>query len=312
VLSRQLEATRARFEVGEVTRTDIAQAEARLAGAKAALAGAQSQLDISRSAYARVVGQPPGALASPPTTPTLPASLDTALATARESSPSILAAKAAVDAARAGVKLADADFRPTASIGLSADTNVADLSDWDLQRSGGLSASARVTVPLFTNGLTRSSARQARENETSARIRTRSAEMDVEQRVANAWNGLSASRAVIQASREQVRAAEIALEGARNELEVGSRTTLDVLNQEQELLEARLALATAERDAFVAAHSVLQAMGALTPEVYQVEAARVDSKQADAFSADKVEIIDDLARAFASDPAAVEPRIGEE
>lgn len=309
VLSRQLEATRARFEVGEVTRTDIAQAEARLAGAKAAAAGAQSQLDVSKAAYTRVVGMPPGALAGLPAAPGLPASIEGALTSALENSPVVLASKAAVEAARAAVRLADADFRPTATVGISADANVADLTDWDLQRSGGFTASARVTVPIFTNGLTRSAARQAREAETAARIRVRSSEMDVEQRVGNAWTLLAASRAVILATREQVRAAEVALEGARNELEVGSRTTLDVLDQEQELLEARLALANAERDAFVNAHQVLQAMGTLTPDVYGVEAPRVASDGANTFISTPGRLSDDLRRAFAKDPAAVDPVI---
>jgi outer membrane protein len=309
VLTRQLEATRARFEVGEVTRTDIAQAEARLAGARAALAGAQSTLELSKAAFARVVGQPPGALEAAPAVADLPASLDAAVTRGLEAAPALRAAQAQIAAARAAVRLADAEFRPSASLSLSADGSISDLSDIDLQRSAGLSASARVSVPLFTSGLTRSGARQAREQETAARLRAAAAEQDVTQAVTNAWAGLEAARAVIAASREQVRAAEIALEGARNELEVGSRTTLEVLNQEQELLEARLALANAERDAQVAAYQVLQAMGELSPERLGLVAERVDPARADALIARPFELTDDVTRAFASEPAAIEPAI---
>jgi outer membrane protein len=267
VLNRQLEESRARFEVGEITRTDVAQAEARQAAARAQLSSAQAQLAISRANYAAIVGQNPGDLAPEPSLqPLLPATVEQAFAKAEENNGGVLAAGYLERASRARVAAARAQRRPTISlrgdIGYSAAETAGfgnQFGDYDRAITGSVVAQ----VPIFTGGLTSSQVRQAGERNNADRIAIEGARRDVLQDVAQAWNQLLGQRANLVANQEQVRAARIAFEGTREEAQVGLRTTLDVLNAEQELRQAELALVTARRDEYVAGALVLSAMGDL-------------------------------------------------
>lgn len=266
VLKRQLDESKARFEVGEITRTDVAQSEARLAAAQASLSSAQAQLAISRSTYAAVIGQTPGELAAEPDLgKVLPATVDQAFETAEKRNPAILSADYAEQASAARVAAAKAQTRPTVSLrgslGYSAN-DVFGRSEWaDYQKN--ITGSVSASVPLFTGGLTSSQIRAALEQNNAARINLEGAKRQTIQQVAQAWNQLLAARANLVSNQQQVKATEIAYEGTRQENQVGLRTTLDVLNAEQELRNAQLALVNARRDEYVAAASVLSAMGSL-------------------------------------------------
>lgn len=267
VLNRQLEEARARFEVGEITRTDTAQAEARQAAARATLASAQASLAISRANYAAVVGQNPGDLAPEPALATLlPATVEQAFERAEDNSGSVLAAGYVERASRARVAQARAQRRPTIGLrgtlgytGVEVDDIGNRFGDYDREITGQVVAS----LPLFTGGLTNSEIRQASANNQADRIAIEGARRDIVQDVAQAWNQLQGARANLTANEEQVRAAAIAFEGTREEAQVGLRTTLDVLNAQQELRQAELALVGARRDEYVAAAQVLAAMGDL-------------------------------------------------
>ena len=267
VLQRQLDESNARFDVGEITRTDVAQSQARLAAAKAGLSGAQAQLEVSRAAYAAVVGQTPSDLAPEPTLAgLLPAGVDQAFEAAQTTNPGVTSAKYNEEAAAARVAVAKAGYRPTvsarASLGYAADKRLgvgSQFDDYDRTVAGAITAS----VPIFTGGLVTSQVRAAAERENAARSATEGAKRTAIQQVSNAWSNLLASRAQLLSNEEQVRATRIAFEGVRQEQQVGLRTTLDVLNAQLELSNAELALVGARRDEYLASAVVLQAMGQL-------------------------------------------------
>ena len=266
VLQRQLDEAGARFEVGEITRTDVAQAEARRAAAKAGLSSAQAQLAISRAAYAAIVGQNPGELAPEPSLANLlPATVDEAFDKAEANNPTLLAAAYNEQASRARNAAARAERRPTVglrgSLGYSGQGSGDDSPFQDYDRA--LSASVVASVPIFTGGLTNSRVRQSAERNNADRIAIEGARRDALQDVAQAWNQLLGARANLVANEEQVRAARIAFEGVREEQQVGLRTTLDVLNAEQELRNAELSLVNTRRDEYVASALVLSAAGML-------------------------------------------------
>ena len=264
VLAQHLQAARDRFEVGEITRTDVAQAEARLSGAQAELSSAQSQLATSRAAYERVTGQPPATLQDPPALPELPEALADAAETAYRFSPQLLAAQYNENAARESIRMARSSLRPQVSI--SASASGARDSSYDGDQRDSTSIVGQISVPLFTGGLNRSRVRAAIAQEEQSRQQVLLARRQVTEGVTNSWNAYSTSLAVIESSRQAVRANEIALDGVEQEAYVGLRTTLDVLDAEQELLASRLTLVTAERDSFVAGYRLLQAMGLLSAE----------------------------------------------
>jgi outer membrane protein len=267
VLSRQLDESNARFEVGEITRTDVAQSQARLAAAKASQSSAQGNLAIARATYAQIVGQNPTDLTPEPSLANvLPASVEQAFDAAEGSNPGVLAARYAEQAATARVALAKSAYLPTVSAGASlgydaaeANGNGKQFGQYDRQIAGSLTA----RVPLFTGGLNASNVRSARERENAARIAVEGAKRTVIQQVSAAWSTLLATRANLGSNEEQVRASRIAFEGVRQEQQVGLRTTLDVLNAQLELANAELALVGARRDEYVASAVLLQAMGQL-------------------------------------------------
>ncbi|MFN3514144.1 MAG: TolC family outer membrane protein [Phenylobacterium sp.] len=279
VLQRQLEESQARFDVGEITRTDVAQSEARLAAAQAQLSQAQAQLAISRANYAQVVGQNPGDLEPEPSlAPLLPADVTQAFDAADTDNPQIRAAEYAQQASRARVAGARAERMPRldlrGTVGFSGELDPLDTDRYAREVVG----QATVSVPLFTGGLTNSRVRQAIERNNADRISVETARRSVLQALTQSWNQLTAARANIVSTETQVRAARIAAEGTRQEQQVGLRTTLDVLNAEQELRAAELSQITARRDEYVAAASVLANMGRLEAPFLVSSVDRYDPK----------------------------------
>ncbi len=264
VLRRQLDESKARFDVGEITRTDVAQSEARLAAAQSLLTQSQAQLAISRAGYAALVGQNPGDLAPEPSLAALlPGDVTQAFAAAEDNNPQIRAAEYTQQASKARISAAQAERMP--SLGLNGSIGVGGSADpWERDLfSRDVQAGATLTVPLFTGGLTSSRVRAAIERNNADRIGVETARRSVMQSLTGSWNQLIASRSNITSTDEQVKAARIAAEGTRQEQQVGLRTTLDVLNAEQELRQAELAQVSARRDEYVAASLVLAQMGQL-------------------------------------------------
>lgn len=282
VLAQQLRAAQDRFEVGEITRTDVSQAEARLSLAQAQLSAAQAQLAASRAAYERVTGQPAASLSAPPALPALPDNLADAAEYAFDNSPQLLAARYSEEASQHAIRIARGALRPEVSLTASASSARDSSFSGDVRDSASIMG--QVSVPIFTGGLNRSRIRAAVAQEEQARHQVREARRQVTEAVTNAWYGYVTSLAVIESSRQAVVANEIALDGVQQEAFVGIRTTLDVLNAEQELLESRLTFVTAERDSFVAGYLLLQAMGLASAEqlglnVDIYDAAAADSRE---------------------------------
>lgn len=264
-LKQQVQAAKDRFDVGEVTRTDIAQAEARLAGAEGSLAGARSGLEAARAAFERIVGRPPVQLADPPPPPALPATLDDAVAEALRGNPQVAAARAAAQAAEAGVDVSRGALRPR--LGLVGRAGMQETRQDQTFRDTSLAVTAELSIPLYTGGFAGSKTRESSLDADRARFEAVAVERAVAAQVASLWHAVAAARQSIAASRSQVAAAEVALEGAKQELAVGTRITLDVLDQERELREAQLGLINAERSEYVAVHEFLASLGRLTPEL---------------------------------------------
>ena len=270
VLTRQLEESNARFDVGEVTRTDVAQSQARLAGAQAQYQSAVAQLASTRAQYATLVGQNPGQLEPEPSLAyLLPTDPDEAYRVAEQFNPQLRAQQFTEDASRARIAGARAERMPTVSAsatygfsGPAIPDRPADVFQRDLY-TRGISGSVTATVPLFSGGLVSSRIRQAVERNTADRITVEGVRRNVLQGVTQFWSQLIAARANISSSDEQVRAARIAAEGTRQEQQVGLRTTIDVLNAEQELRQAELNQVSSRRDEYVAAANVLATMGRL-------------------------------------------------
>ncbi len=265
VTGEQVRAADDRFEVGVVTRTDVSLAIARLEGARAALAGAEATREASEANYQFLTSLRPGELAPPPPVPPLPASLEDAVAIALDGNPDIEAARHSERAASEAIEVARAQYRP--QINLVGTAGVQETYGDVTQRDTSVSAVAQGTIPLLSGGLIKSQVSSARLRRDQARNQIDVLERQIRAQVAQAWFGYDASLRSIEASSRQVDAAEIAYEGAKEELAVGVRTTLDVLDQEQQLFEARLTLVQSERDAYVAAFRLLRAAGELDQPV---------------------------------------------
>ena len=263
VLRRQLEETRARFEVGEITRTDVAQAEARLASAQATLAQQQALLATSRANYTAVVGQAPGTLEPEPELTAIPPTVTQAYETAQTNNPDLLAAELNEQASRARVARERAETRPRVSVA-GRTSFQRDANDFNLdQYQAGATIGTTLNLPLYRGGATTSRIRAARETNNADRINIETTRRSIVQQVNQAWNQLQAQRASLISNEEQVRAARIAFEGVQAETQAGLRTTLDVLNAQAELREAELALVRARRDAYFSGALLLNAMGLL-------------------------------------------------
>jgi outer membrane protein len=265
ILQSQIEENRARFDVGEVTRTDVAQSQSRLANAQAQLQSAEAQLGVSRAGYAALVGHNPGDLQPVPSLEFLmPGNVDDAFVIAEQNNPALRAQEYAEEASRARIAQARAGRMPNVSLqayGGWDNGTLVPFAATPYQRTGVAVFTA--TVPLFTGGLTTSQIRQAIDRNNSDRITIETQRRSVLQTITQDWNQLLASRANITATDEQVRAAAVAFEGMHEEQQVGLRSTLDVLIAEQDLASARVNQATARHDAYVLSAAILGNMGRL-------------------------------------------------
>ena len=278
VLEEQLRQTRDRFQVGEVTRTDVAQAEARLSSAQSQAILAESNLKTSVARYRQNVGTEPRSLApGRPVENLLPKSLPVAVNQALAGHPAIIAALHGVDAAELQVKVTQADLGPTFNVTGSVQQR------YDNQYFGDNRTSASIvgalTIPIYEGGLIYSRTRQAKETAGQRRIDVDTQRATVRAAVISAWGGLEAAKAQIIAAQAQVEASSTALAGVREEAKVGQRTTLDVLNAQQELVSARSNLVSAQRDRVVASYAVLSAVGKLSAQTLKLKAAAYDSRQ---------------------------------
>ncbi|WP_457090954.1 TolC family outer membrane protein [Microvirga sp. P5_D2] len=262
VIDEQLRQTQDRFNVGEVTRTDVAQAESRLAASRSQASLAEANLRASIAQYRQFIGVEPQQLApGRPLDKLVPRTVDAALKSAFGEHPAIKSAQHAVDAADLQVKIEQGALAP--SLGVRATVaqryDVQDVGDESLNAS----AVATLSVPIYEGGQAYSATRQAKEQAGQRRLEADWVRDQVRAAVVSSWGQLEAARAQIQAAQAQIDAAETALNGVREEARVGQRTTLDVLNAQQELLNARVNLITAQRDRVVASYAVVQAMGRL-------------------------------------------------
>jgi len=275
VLLRQQDEAALRFEVGEITKTDVAQAKARLAGARSQLAAAQARLAVSRSAYRQAVGEMPGTLDENPELPDVPETEEQAQNFAKVYAPAIIAATETEEASRRQISIAKGVLLPTVS--LTARYQYAENPSFFVQNNEEFVYGAQANIPIFQGGLNYSRIREAKALNDADRQRIEEAERQVSAAVSMAWEQLQAAQVTIMSARAQVDANMLALEGVRRENQVGARTTLDVLNAELELLNANVSLANAERDERAAVFSLLASAGVLT-----LEAAGVAAEEGDA------------------------------
>lgn len=267
VLRTNLEATSDRFQIGDLTITDVAQSRSRLALAESDLQSAEANLIAAREAYVRLVGQAPGELEAPPPLPGLPDTVGAAIATALENNPNLQAAKERAEAAGFDTKAAGAGRLPT--VGLFVNGQYSDffgtlggpISADFVQRETTANAGVRVTIPLFQGGLPAARQRQAGARESAALEDVIAAERQIIAETRSTYANWQAANAVIKSAQAAVEAAELSLEGLRAENSIGNRQVLDVLNGEQELLNARAQLVTARRNAYVAGFNLLALMG---------------------------------------------------
>lgn len=262
VITQQLRAARDRFEVGEDTRTDVAQAEANLAAARSNLAAAQGSLEISRELFALVVGRYPGTITGPGQLPHLPETEAAAEQLARQVHPAIRAIQAQVTAAEHSVEQARGQGRPNLSLQLSA--NETFQSPNPAQEGVNTQLALTFTQPIYRGGQVASLERAAIAQVAAARANLSQQTLVNVQLVGNAYAQLRIAGAQIQASDQRIRAAQLAFDGVREEAALGARTTLDVLDAEQDLLEARISRIEAQTALHTAAYQVLQASGLLT------------------------------------------------
>jgi outer membrane protein len=269
VLDVNLQASRDRFQVGDLTRTDVAQSEARLALARAQLQSAQANLISSRESYIQFVGTPPGSLDAPPTLPHLPDSPASAVTVAIDNNPVLIAAAKERDATRYDVGVARASRLPQVSavggasytnyLGSASNADGSAITFPNVNKS--VQAGLSLTLPLFQGGRPAAQVRQAEAYQSRAIENVTATERNVIAQARSAYAVWRSSEQVIQSSETAVNANKLSLEGVRAENSVGTRTILDILNAEQELLNSQVTLVTARRDAYVAGFALLAAMG---------------------------------------------------
>ena len=257
LITQELRAAQDRFEVGEVTRTDVALAEARLAAARSLLAAAEGTLARSAEEFRAAVGRGPS---GPVPVPPAPVSqgINDAKAFAVRNHPSVLETQHAVSAAELNIRRAEAAVRPTVSL----QGFIATDSEFEESRQIGIQAGG----PIYSGGRLSSQIRQLMSRRDATRAGLHVVRIGVEQQVGNAYSFLQVARASRNASDQQITAAQVAFDGVREEATLGARTTLDVLNAEQELLDARTNLISAQADEVIASYAVLAAMGLLTAD----------------------------------------------
>lgn len=278
VLMEQVRQTKDRFNVGEVTRTDVAQSEARLAGSRSELALSRSNLQASIARFKQVLGLDPKKLApvQPYSLSRLPKSQGEAVNRALQDHPAIAAALHGVDVQTLQIKVVEGELLPTVTV----QGNLSRRYDTQVEKDRRSSASivGQVSIPLYDGGSAYSRTRAAKETLGERQLQVDSARDRVVAAVVSAWALIQATGFQIEGAAAQVAAAEIALNGVKEEARVGQRTTLDVLNAQQELLNARVAQVTAQRDRVVASYSLLAATGQLSGRTLGLKIAAYDPK----------------------------------
>ena len=266
VLDQTLKQTRDRFNVGEVTRTDVAQSEAQVAAGKTQLLTAEANLTTTRSNFRRIIGNEPAQLApGSPVDRYLPGTLPSAVDLGLIQNPSVTAAMFGIDVTYLQVKVNEGALLPTVT--LQASVQQSYEQTLTIFRSFGASAIAQLSVPVYQGGAEYSLIRQSKETLAQQRLNLEQVRDQTRANVVTAWGQLVATKAQVVSAQAQVSASEIALNGVREEAKAGQRTTLDVLNAQQALVNARVALVTAQHDRVVASYSLLNAVGRLAPQV---------------------------------------------
>jgi outer membrane protein len=275
VLEQTLKQTRDRFNVGEVTRTDVAQSEAQLAAGKTQQLAAEATLTTTRANFRRIIGNEPEALApGSPVDRYLPGTLPSAVELSLIENPNVTAAMFGIDVNYLQVKVNEGALLPTVT--LQASVQQAYEQQMTIYRSFGASAIAQLSVPVYQGGAEYALIRQSKETLAQQRLNLEQVRDQARANTVTAWGQLVAGRAQVASAQAQVTASEIALNGVREEAKAGQRTTLDVLNAQQALVNARVALVTAQHDRVVASYAVLNTIGRLSPQVLNLATTTYD------------------------------------
>jgi outer membrane protein len=270
VLEQTLKQTRDRFNVGEVTRTDVAQSEAQLAAGRTQLLAAEATLTTTRANFRRIIGNEPSQLApGSPVDRFLPATLPSAVELSLIENPNVTAAMFGVDVNYLQVKVNEGALLPTLTLQTSVQQSYEQTMT--VQRSFGASTVVQAAVPLYQGGAEYALIRQSKENLAQQRLNLEQVRDQARASTVTAWGQLVAGKAQVASAQAQVNASEIALNGVREEAKAGQRTTLDVLNAQQALVNARVALVTAQHDRVVASYAVLNFVGRLGPQVLNLQ-----------------------------------------
>jgi outer membrane protein len=270
VLEQTLKQTRDRFNVGEVTRTDVAQSEAQLAAGKTQELTAESNLTTTRSNFRRIIGNEPVNLApGSPVDRFLPGTLPGAVELGLTQNPNVTAAMFGIDVNYLQVKVNEGALLPTVTLQTSVQQSYEQTLT--IFRSFGASVVGQLSIPVYQGGAEYSLIRQSKENLAQQRLVLETTRDQTRANVVTAWGQLVAGKAQVASAQSQVTASEIALNGVREEAKAGQRTTLDVLNAQQALVNARVALVTAQHDRVVASYAVLNAVGRLAPQVLNLQ-----------------------------------------
>ncbi|MGC0052914.1 TolC family outer membrane protein [Brucella pituitosa] len=272
-MNEQVRASRARLDVGEGTRTDVAQSESQRSTAVAELNSARANVKSAEATYVQVIGSQPDRLATAPAAKNLPRSPDVAYANAVTVHPGILATQYAVNAQGFNVKAKEGALLPT--VGLTASASHLDTyAGTNVGDGNSASVGVGVSIPIYTGGRTSAQIRQAKEQLGQARIEVDIIQDRVRQAISSAWSQLEAARASVKANRDGIAAAQLALDGVIEERKVGQRTTLDVLNAQNALVTVQIALVQAEHDSIVASYALLNASGRMTAQDMQLQVAQ--------------------------------------
>lgn len=273
-LAKQVDDTQARFDVGEVTKTDLAQSRSRLNLARANLSSAQADFQSSRGEYENIFGFPPLSLQPVPPLPPMPETEEQAKQTAIDWNPELVSIRHIEEASVHGVDVARADIKPRITLNgtLSRRENLNFAGD----QEDAASITARVDIPLFSGGFERSQIRAAKHQVNRDRLRVRRGERIILQEVTAAWAQWRAARDIVTSSEDATSAAQEALDGIQEEVKYGLRSTFEVLDTELQLRNAQIRLAQARQQQYVAAHRLLSAMGLLTVDYLELPITEYD------------------------------------
>src|SRR6478609_7399303 len=275
VLEQTLKQTRDRFNVGEVTRTDVAQSEAQLAAGRTQALTAESNLTTTRANFRRIIGNEPTNLApGSPVDRFLPGTLASAVGLSLVENPNVTASMFGIDVNYLQVKINEGALLPTLTV--QAGITQSYQQTLTVFRTTTASAIATASVPIYQGGAEYALIRQSKENLAQQRLNLETTRDQTRANTVTAWGQLEAGKAQVKSAQAQVTASEVALNGVREEAKAGQRTTLDVLNAQQALVNARVALVTAQHDRVVASYSVLNTVGRLSPQVLNLQTVTYD------------------------------------